>query len=108
MTDLIKRLREADEYEPLGHDGWEAADRIEKLEHEVSSHKITISMMNFAWNQALQQRDEAEAKLAKAVEALREIADFSEADPVKYIQGVDAIALDVLAELEGNDDLSTM
>ena len=43
-----------------------------------------------------------EAKLAKAVEALRKIANFSEADVVKYIQGVDAIALDALAELEGN------
>lgn len=33
MTDgeLIARLRKADEYEPLGHDGWEAADRIEQL-----------------------------------------------------------------------------
>lgn len=29
--ELIARLRKADEYEPLGHDGWEAADRIEQL-----------------------------------------------------------------------------
>jgi hypothetical protein len=42
-----------------------------------------------------------EAKLTKAVEALRKISNFSEGDVVKYIQGVDAIALDVLAELEG-------
>ena len=28
---LIARLRKVDEYEPLGHDGWEAADRIEQL-----------------------------------------------------------------------------
>jgi hypothetical protein len=42
-----------------------------------------------------------EADLKKAKRALRKIADFSEADPVKYIQGVDAIALDTLAELEG-------
>ena len=32
MSDLVKRLRHTDEYEPLGHDGWEAADRIEELE----------------------------------------------------------------------------
>ena len=33
MSDeLVKRLRGADEYEPLGHDAWEAADRIEALE----------------------------------------------------------------------------
>jgi hypothetical protein len=45
--------------------------------------------------------DEIMPKLEKAKKALRKIADFSEADPVKYIQGVDAIALDALAELEG-------
>ena len=41
-------------------------------------------------------------RLKTAKKALRKIADFSEADPVKYIQGVDAIALDALAELEGD------
>ena len=45
--------------------------------------------------------DEIMPKLEKAKRALRKIADFSEADPIKYIQGVDAIALDTLAELEG-------
>ena len=45
--------------------------------------------------------DELIPKLEKAKKALQKIADFSEADPVKYIQGVDAIALDALAELEG-------
>lgn len=33
--DLIARLRRADEYEPLGHDGWEAADRIAALEDDL-------------------------------------------------------------------------
>lgn len=45
--------------------------------------------------------DDVLPKLEKAKKALRKIADFSEADVVKYIQGVDAIALDALAELEG-------
>ncbi len=34
MTDyaeLMKRLRNADEYDPLGYDGWEAADAIALL-----------------------------------------------------------------------------
>ena len=35
--DLAKRLRMADEYLPLGHDGWEAADAIEELEAEQSN-----------------------------------------------------------------------
>jgi hypothetical protein len=46
--DLVKRLRMKDEYLPLGHDGWDAADRIEELE----------------------------AKLAKAVEALQTLKDW--------------------------------
>lgn len=45
--------------------------------------------------------DDVLPKLEKAKKALRKIADFSETDVVKYIQGVDAIALDALAELEG-------
>ena len=34
-TDLIARLRRADEYEPLGHDAWEAAAAIAALQAEV-------------------------------------------------------------------------
>ena len=34
--DLVKRLRKADEYKPLGHDGWEAADRIDELEAKLA------------------------------------------------------------------------
>ena len=35
--DLVKRLRRAGEYEPLGHDGWEAADRIEALTEQLEA-----------------------------------------------------------------------
>jgi hypothetical protein len=35
--DLVKRLRMADEYLPLGHDGWEAADRIEALTEQLEA-----------------------------------------------------------------------
>jgi len=35
--ELVKRLRRADEYEPLGHDGWEAADRIEALTEQLEA-----------------------------------------------------------------------
>jgi len=35
--ELIARLRKADEYEPLGHDGWEAADRIEALTEQLAA-----------------------------------------------------------------------
>ncbi len=39
MSSLVERLRHADEYEPLAHDGWEAADRIEALERELAATK---------------------------------------------------------------------
>lgn len=42
MSDLVERLRHADEYEPLGHDGWEAADRIEALEAALARIKDLI------------------------------------------------------------------
>jgi len=38
MTDDLKeRLRHADEYEPLGHDGWEALDCITDLEARLAA-----------------------------------------------------------------------
>jgi len=45
MTDeeLVKRLRRADEYEPLGHDGWEAADRIEALTKERNALRSALN-----------------------------------------------------------------
>jgi hypothetical protein len=36
-AELVKRLEKADEYEPLGHDGWEAARAIEALVKELAS-----------------------------------------------------------------------
>ena len=94
-TDLLKRLRMADEYLPLGHDGWEAADRIEALEAELHLMKTSgvaevavrnPSVMEYmkhwegraetaeaklAKNEALMQAGfaEYERRLAKAVEA---------------------------------------
>lgn len=43
MSDLVKRLRHDDEYEPLGHDAWEAADRIEELEAALREIKDLLS-----------------------------------------------------------------
>jgi hypothetical protein len=42
--ELVKRLRRADEYEPLGHDGWEAADRIEELEAKLAKASETLRL----------------------------------------------------------------
>lgn len=87
MTDLIKRLRKADEYEPLGHGGWEAADRIEELVKERDYTEGTNDTL-IALNQAL------EAKLAKAVEVLRFYAHGHSTPPTWHR------AHKVLAELE--------
>ena len=74
MTDdLVKRLRKVDEYEPLGHDGWEAADRIEELVKERDKFEA-LALMKLQENGThIRRAEAAEAKLAKAVEALEEI-----------------------------------
>lgn len=56
--ELIARLRKADEYEPLGHDGWEAADRIEALVKERD--QWIEHTKNAVWS------DSEELKLANA------------------------------------------
>jgi hypothetical protein len=49
--DLVKRLRMKDEYLPLGHDGWEAADRIEKLEAKLAKFaKAATRVHDSYWN----------------------------------------------------------
>ena len=73
-----------------------AADRIEQLERQLAVAIGTVA-------ESGRKRGEAEAKLAKALQALRDIAEFSEAGVGRYIQGVDAIALDALAELEAKE-----
>jgi thiamine pyrophosphate-dependent acetolactate synthase large subunit-like protein len=77
MTDeeLIKALRDADAYnrkhyvrDPLHTD---AADRIEQLVAEVKEwHSESLAWIE-KWGLAVKDRNTAEAKLAKAVEALR-------------------------------------
>lgn len=52
MSDLVKRLRRCDEYEPLGHVGWEAADRIEELERELAIAEKMAADANEAYSQA--------------------------------------------------------
>ena len=70
MTDeeLIARLRKADEYEPLGHDGWEAADRIEALVKEkrwiMEERDRTFALM-------LARAEAAEAKVGRLVDAMK-------------------------------------
>ena len=71
MTDkeLIARLRKADEYEPLGHDGWEAADRLEALVKQCEG--LAQAAMNNGQALIL-----AEARAERLEAALREIANM--------------------------------
>jgi len=65
MSDgLVKRLREGDNFEKVMSAG-EAADRIEELEAEISTVKKSLTV--------------AQAKLAKAVEALGKALERLEA-----------------------------
>jgi hypothetical protein len=45
---LEKRLRRADEYEPLGHDGWEAADTIAALAARVAELEAALDDVSAA------------------------------------------------------------
>lgn len=92
-SDLIRRLRGADEYEPLGHDAWEAADAIERLtgERDVyaqlshSRGQLLLSeqaraeaaednarLMNEAASRYLRRAEAAEARLDARVTELLE------------------------------------
>lgn len=72
MTDeeLIARLRKADEYEPLGHDGWEAADLITALLAQntaLRAERDASNELGRAFEEdAGQQRARAEAAEARA------------------------------------------
>lgn len=69
--DLIARLRKADEYEPLGHDGWEAADRIEQL---VATNEALVKRLETAVDVVAESgrlRGQAEARAERLEEALR-------------------------------------
>lgn len=64
MSDLVKRLRGHDEYEPLGHDGWEAADRIEQLERELAAARQAVQHANDHADAAIEELAAEKAKLA--------------------------------------------
>ncbi len=72
MTDDLKeRLRHADEYEPLGHDGWEALARITDLEAKLQRLGRELNLAkygepDFAWEIHKNAVAELEARLAAA------------------------------------------
>lgn len=103
LMDRIKAHRSAPTvYDPPTFE--QMADRIEQLKERNKELALQLLATSGQAADALDRAVVAEAKLTRVVEALRKIADFSKGDVVKYIQGVDAIALDVLAELEGKNE----
>ena len=100
MTELIKRLREADSYnkkyyalDPLHQ---EAADRIEELEAKLATcekYRDAYAECDRIGAQAVR---DLEAKLTKAVEVLRHIFDLTD-DSDNMVADM---AREALAELE--------
>lgn len=52
LAALVAKLRHADEYEPLGHHGWEAADAIEAQAAEIARLKTEIERLGRDLNRA--------------------------------------------------------
>ncbi len=101
MTDLTKRLREADTYnkkyyavDPLHQ---EAADRIEEVVKERDDYAHKLMEANNTYTQMHLEIERLSDKLAKAVEALTIAKQFLGHTWVE--QHVNA----VLAELEGGE-----
>ena len=51
-TDLITRLRGANEYEPVGHDAWEAADALTAMQERIEALEGALSGWNTAFGVA--------------------------------------------------------
>lgn len=90
--EVLERLQKADEYEPLGHDGWDAADLITAL---------------LAQNAALRaERDELSSKLeverfvTDAMHRLAKAAEAQIAALTARVEGLTGAAKRVLAPLD--------
>ena len=77
-AELVKLLRNMNEYEPLGHDGWKAADRIEALvkerdrQYDENVHRIAEQAKAEARAERLEAAVLAAAKIGQIVGALGE------------------------------------
>jgi hypothetical protein len=119
MTDeeLVKRLRRADEYEPLGHDGWEAADRIEALTAENERLERVVKdisdeadlaeqeacMVENDFIKAEKEIEALTAKLAQATWLLTEAAVQLEEGKIKTRRNRAAIIWNLLDEMKDDN-----
>jgi len=108
--DLVKRLRATcscniDNTPCLAEEecrvAQEAADRIEELENACKEW-ADVSQSNYQRAKAAEAfSEQLEDMLTVAIVALKKIAACDEGNVVKYIQTVDALALDALDALKG-------
>ena len=78
--EVLPRLRKADEYEPLGHDGWEAADLITTL--------LTANTALRAERDELSSKLEVERALTDAVHRLAKAAEAQNAALTARVEGL--------------------
>ena len=103
MTDdLVKRLREGDEFERFML-AERAADRIEELEAVVGRQHKRAETLAEGWRIADDARIELEAKLAKVIEALADRIEELEAENRLFR---DAVYIDDLTVTMQADDRS--
>lgn len=70
--EVLSRLRKADEYEPLGHDGWEAADLITALLAQNAALRAnTVQMLDEADREYNRKTNDLIERHAEQLAALR-------------------------------------
>ena len=101
--DLVKRLRNSKGWPTLGN---AAADRIEELKDVIDHQHKRAETLAEGWRIADDARIELEAKLAKAVDALRKlnIGQSAMPDHWEYRKHAREIARTTIAELKGGKD----
>lgn len=78
--EVLERLQKADEYEPLGHDGWDAADLITALLARIAAMEAQIKGLEGGIEAACDREAETERKLRTALAASETRAEAAEAE----------------------------
>ena len=95
---MVKRLQRANEYEPLGHDGWEAADLIIRQAASLREAIKEVSNIGRQLGEEQGLHDSTKASLREAVEYLQgasasihdAMKDTSWSDGEDYVKQIDA------------------
>ena len=85
LAALVAKLRHADEYEPLGHDGWEAADALEAQAAEIARLTQLFDLSQKTTEAVLDRAEKAEAALAEVREETIRLNKATDADYAKRL-----------------------